>query len=80
VLAYYRPRPTDIDPDSGDYRERAANASGGRVFSAPAPFIPSVGAPSTGSTGAANVGLPGGPTSMPPGRSTGPVYSTPARR
>ena len=80
VLAYYRPRTTELGAESGDYRERAADASGGRVFSAPAPFIPSVVGPSTGSSGAANVGIPGGPAPAPSSRSTGPMYPAPARR
>ena len=48
----------------GDYQERGATGAGGRVFSAPAPFIPST--PSPGSTpySAPSVGLPA--TAPPP--------------
>jgi endonuclease YncB( thermonuclease family) len=42
VLAYHRPRSTEVAADAGDVEDRSADTSGGRVFSAPAPFIPSV--------------------------------------
>ena len=46
VLAYYRPGGLEVARE-GDYQERGATGAGGRVFSAPAPFIPST--PSPGS-------------------------------
>ena len=54
---YHRPRPAEGTAEAGDYEERAADASGGRVFSAPAPFVPS---PTPG-PGAPSVGVPAGP-------------------
>ena len=79
VLAYYRPRGPEEAGDGGDYRERAADASGGRVFSAPAPFIPLTPAP-VGSPGATSVGIPGGPSPTTRAPAAGPMYAPPARR
>jgi len=47
VLTYYRPGGLGV-AGSGEYQERAATGAGGRVFSAPAPFIPAA-VPSTSS-------------------------------
>jgi micrococcal nuclease len=71
VLTYHRPRGPESDPDSAEYRERAADASGGRVFSAPAPFIPAL-TPGTSAPAASSATLapPGGVSS---GGSRGPV-------
>jgi micrococcal nuclease len=55
---YHRPRPVAGTPEATEYEERAADASGGRVFSAPAPFIP-LPAPSGN---APNIGVPAAPT------------------
>jgi endonuclease YncB( thermonuclease family) len=63
VLTYYRRRgPEEVE--RGDYRERAADASGGRVFSAPAPFIPAL-PPGTRSSPASS-----GPSGFPAPGST----------
>jgi micrococcal nuclease len=58
---YHRPRPAAGTPEATEYEERAADASGGRVFSAPAPFIPLP----TPSAGAPSVGVPAGPPAAP---------------
>jgi micrococcal nuclease len=65
---YHRPRPPEGTPEATEYEERAADASGGRVFSAPAPFIPT---PAPGGSPAPSVGLPAGPRNPPP--STAPA-------
>lgn len=49
VVAYHRVRGPESDPDSDESQERAADVTGGRVFSAPAPFIPTL-TPGTAST------------------------------
>jgi micrococcal nuclease len=69
VLAYYRPRGSD-GAAGGEHRERAATAEGGRVFSAPAPFIPAEqpGAPSSPESSTA--------TAAPSARSAGPGGTT----
>ena len=59
---YHRPRPTELAADAGEHEDRAPT-SGGRVFSAPAPFIPS--APSSSSSGFSG-GVPGGPVAPAP--------------
>jgi micrococcal nuclease len=70
VQAFRRPRAAEADSD--EYEVRSADSSGGRVFSAPAPFIPSTaGAPSS----TPSVGVPGGPASVP--RTPSPSYVTP---
>jgi micrococcal nuclease len=61
ALAYHRPRPAEDEPGAGDSQERAADAAGGRVFSAPAPFLPSV----TPGSPAPNVGAPAAPRASP---------------
>jgi endonuclease YncB( thermonuclease family) len=76
VLAYYRPRGPE-QADGGDYREQAADASGGRVFSAPAPFMPLTPA---GSPGASSLGIPAGPSPATRAPTAGPMYAPPARR
>ena len=77
---YHRPRPTELAADAGEHEDRAPTVSGGRVFSAPAPFVPS--APSSSSSGF-SVGVPAGPVAPAPSR-TGPPPSmtprTPLRR
>ena len=60
---YHRPRPTELAADAGEHEDRAPTVSGGRVFSAPAPFLPS--APSSSSSGS-SVGVPGGPVAPAP--------------
>jgi micrococcal nuclease len=74
ALTYHRPRPAERE-SAGDYEERAADASGGRVFSAPAPFIPAA----TPTSSVPTVGVPGGPVApraspsyIPPGGVTRP--------
>jgi micrococcal nuclease len=63
---YHRPRPADGTPEASEIEERAADASGGRVFSAPAPFVPTF-APGFGTgSSAPNVGVPAGPVSSSP--------------
>ena len=72
---YHRPRPTELAADTGEYEDRAATVSGGRVFSAPAPFIPS--APSSSSTSSGfSVGVPRGPAAPAP--TTTPSMRTPS--
>src|SRR6266508_1511652 len=48
---YHRPRPTELAADAGEYEDRAPSVSGGRVFSAPAPFLPSAPSSSSPSSG-----------------------------
>ncbi|HEU4370591.1 MAG TPA: thermonuclease family protein [Methylomirabilota bacterium] len=66
--AYHRPRPPESAAAAGDYEERAADASGGRVFSAPAPFAP----PPMPASPAPAVGAPASRSPTP-----GPSYSSP---
>jgi micrococcal nuclease len=40
VLTYHRVRPAESPYETGNYGDRAADASGGRVFSSPNPIIP----------------------------------------
>jgi micrococcal nuclease len=61
AATYHRPRPAQGSAEESDDEERAADASGGRVFSAPAPFIPS---PAPGSS-APSVGVPAAPRAAP---------------
>ena len=70
VLAFYRPGGLEQTGDT-DYQGRPAIGAGGRVFSAPAPFIPSTPAPG-GTAPSSNVGLP---ATAPPPTSTRPVPS-----
>jgi len=72
VLAYYRPGGLEQTGDT-DYQGRPAVGAGGRVFSAPAPFIPSI-PPTGGSVSAPSVGLP---ATAPPPTSSRPVPSVP---
>jgi micrococcal nuclease len=65
---YHRPRPPEGTLEATEYEERAADASGGRVFSAPAPFIPT---PTPGGSPAPSIGLPAGPRNPVP--STAPA-------
>ena len=70
VLAYYRPRPPEVDVDTGQYRGRPPDGSSGRVFSG---FLPPIqplppGTPSAPASA---------PTIAPPSRSSGPgTYPT----
>jgi micrococcal nuclease len=66
VLTYHRPGGVE-NASGGDYQERAATGAGGRVFSAPAPFIPSVPPPGSSPAPAPSVGLP---AAAPPPTST----------
>jgi micrococcal nuclease len=59
--AHHRPRPAMGTPEATEYEERAADASGGRVFSAPAPFVPTY-APTVS---APSVGVPAAPIPAP---------------
>ena len=59
VLAYYRPGGLEQAGDS-DYQGRPAVGAGGRVFSAPAPFIPPV------YSGSGSIPVPGGALSVAP--------------
>jgi micrococcal nuclease len=79
---YHRPRPTELASDAGD-EEGGLSLSGGRVFSAPAPFIPTS-SPTTSSSYTPSLGVPAGPStpSRSPStssRSSGgsPSYATP---
>jgi endonuclease YncB( thermonuclease family) len=67
---YHRRKPTEVTADSDDLEGRA-DSSGGRVFSAPAPFIPS-----SASSFAPSIAVPGGPTTPPPSRTPTPSPST----
>ena len=40
LIAHHRPRATELAADASDSESRGADSAGGRVFSAPAPFIP----------------------------------------
>ena len=72
VLAYYRPGGLEKAGDL-DYQGRPAVGAGGRVFSAPAPFIPSI--PATGGASPSpGVSLP---ATAPPPTSTRAVPSMP---
>jgi len=62
VIAYYKPGGLEQTGDT-DYQGRPAIGAGGRVFSAPAPFLPSL-TPSAPSSPAPSVGLPA--TAPPP--------------
>jgi hypothetical protein len=60
--AYHRPRPAAGTAGAGEHEERAADVSGGRVFSAPAPFLPST----TPASPTPAVGAPGPPPASSP--------------
>ena len=62
VIAYYKPGGLEQTGDT-DYQGRPAVSAGGRVFSAPAPFLPSL-TPGASSSPAPSVGLPA--TAPPP--------------
>jgi endonuclease YncB( thermonuclease family) len=70
VLAYYKRGGLEQAGDT-DYQGRPAIGAGGRVFSAPAPFIPS--APSPGSGGSVAAPAAALPAAAPPPTSTRPV-------
>jgi micrococcal nuclease len=67
---YHRPRPTELAAD----QDREGEFAGGRVFSAPAPFIPV--APTTSSGFTPSFGVPAGPPT-PSARSGSPSYVAP---
>ena len=69
VLAYYRPGGLEV-ARTGEDHERAATAVGGRVYSAPAPFLPPLSAP-TG-TSAPSTGSPA-PTPPPTSKGSAPT-------
>ena len=75
ALTYHRPRPVEGSPEAAELEERAVDAAGGRVFSAPAPFIP---LPPSGSSlsSAPSVALPGGPRPTTPAPAS-PSYVVP---
>ena len=68
ALTYHRPRPTEAAADVGE--DGSAAVSGGRVFSAPAPYIP----PVSGGAPSGSIGVPGGPLSSGP---ASPSYIVP---
>jgi micrococcal nuclease len=70
ALAYHRPRSTELAADE----DRAPELTGARVFSAPAPFIPTTPATVAGPTPSA--GVPAGPVA-PSGRGGSPSYIAP---
>jgi micrococcal nuclease len=73
--AFHRPRPAEGTPEATEYEERAADASGGRVFSAPAPFIPT---PTPGGSPTPTIGLPAGPRNpLPSTAPASPSYVVP---
>jgi micrococcal nuclease len=79
VLQYHR-RGGLASADTSDPHQRPASASGGRVFSAPNPFLPVLSAPSGTSTSSSvstgpPVGLP-----LPPSSGYAPRTGTPIRR
>jgi micrococcal nuclease len=71
ALTYHRPSATELAADSRDPDNRAPDGGGGRVFSAPAPFVPSVktSTPASGSS----TGVPAGPAPVP----SSPSYVVP---
>jgi len=78
VLTYYRARPPEADLDTGDDRGHAPDASGGRVFSAPLPYIPAL-PPGTQSPAPSPTIAPPGQRRSGPG--TSPTYMpAPGRR
>jgi micrococcal nuclease len=72
---YHRPRPTELAADEQD--EATGASSGGRVFSAPAPFIPP--SPTTQWSAPSAPAVSVRPSPSAPSRSVGaPSYSTPS--
>jgi micrococcal nuclease len=81
VLAYHRPGGSESEADERQATFPAGGEGGGRVFSAPAPFVPLPSGPpiSSGSSPAPVAAPPPAPTA-PPARTAGPPrssYSTP---
>lgn len=75
LIVYHRPRATELAADASDYEFRGADSTGGRVFSAPAPFIPAVvSTPTYAPSGASSTPSPPPPAPAP---SSGTSYSTP---
>jgi micrococcal nuclease len=74
AITYHRPRPTELAADAADEGGDLA-LSGGRVFSAPAPFIPSVPAGSSPSY-TPSLGVPAGPSVSRPSSSPSPSSSS----
>lgn len=70
VRAYHRPGGSETDADDV-YQQRAATAAGGRVFSAPAPFLPSLTPSPAGSSSASSpsIAVPAAPPVNVPTRS-----------
>ena len=73
VVTYHRPHATELAADLREGDDAGAGVVGGRVFSAPAPFIPS--SPTSGSSGP-SPGVPSGPTTTGSPSSVGPRGST----
>ena len=71
---YHRPRPTELAADAGEHEDRAPT-SGGRVFSAPAPFLPTAPSSSTSrsSSSGSSVVVPAGPVAPAPRMGSSPV-------
>jgi micrococcal nuclease len=61
---YHRPRPTEAAAD--EYGDRTSTVSGGRVFSAPAPFLPPAPSSSAPSPPGGSVAVPSGPVAPAP--------------
>lgn len=74
VQAYYKRGGLEQAGDT-DYQGRPAIGAGGRVFSAPAPFIPSIPSSSSGGAYAPSVGLPASAPPSPTTRAVPPVRS-----
>ena len=80
VLAHYKRGGLEQAGDM-DYQGHPAIGAGGRVFSAPNPFIPSIPSGSTGgATYAPSVGLPTTAPPSPSSRSVPPVRQSPSGR
>jgi endonuclease YncB( thermonuclease family) len=84
LLAYHRPRPTEVAADDDEVEGRAADLVGGRVFSAPAPFFPPVAASSATPSIAVPSAPPPAPSVNAPSyvapRTSGPRSSSGGRR
>ena len=61
VTSHHRPRATELAADTREGDDPAVGIAGARVFSAPAPFIPSS---STTGSGGPSPGVPAGPTTI----------------
>ena len=74
VQTYYKRGGLEQAGDT-DYQGRPAIGAGGRVFSAPAPFIPSIPSSGGGASYAPSVGLPASAPASPSSRPVPPVRS-----